>query len=84
MRRQFIFIRILSDSLFLFQFINGGALDSVKDHVRVNIRPLLLQLGDFRSLNMNVLKVLTVYICQEFSSAFSQLRYPATFPVFYG
>jgi len=40
------------------KFINGGALDSVKDHVRVNIRPLLLLLGDFRSLNMNVLQVI--------------------------
>eukprot|EP00794_Sanderia_malayensis_P003406 gene3406-3896_t len=44
------------------KFINGGALDSVKDHVRVNIRPLLLLLGDFRSLNMSVLQKLTCFM----------------------
>lgn len=48
----------------LIQFINGGALDSVKELVSVNIRPLLLMLGDYRSLNMSVLQVcrLVLYI----------------------
>ena len=39
------------------KFIAGGALESVKELVSVNIRPLLLMLGDYRSLDMSVLQV---------------------------
>ena len=39
------------------KFIAGGALESVKELVSVNIRPLLLMLGDYRSLSMSVLNV---------------------------
>lgn len=39
------------------KFITGGALESVKEFVSVNIRPLLLMLGDYRSLSMSVLQV---------------------------
>jgi len=39
------------------KFITGGALESVKELVSVNIRPLLLMLGDYRSLSMSVLQV---------------------------
>lgn len=39
------------------KFIAGGALESVKEFVSVNIRPLLLMLGDYRSLSMSVLQV---------------------------
>ena len=40
------------------KFIAGGALESVKDLVSVNIRPLLQMLGNYRSLNMSVLQVI--------------------------
>lgn len=44
------------------KFIKGGALESVKELVSVNIRPLLLMLGDYRSLNMSVLQKLTCFM----------------------
>jgi len=44
------------------KFIAGGALESVKELVSVNIRPLLLMLGDYRSLNMSVLQKLTCFM----------------------
>ncbi|XP_065666832.1 transformation/transcription domain-associated protein isoform X3 [Hydra vulgaris] len=44
------------------KFIAGGALESVKELVSVNIRPLLLMLGDYRSLSMNVLNKLTCFM----------------------
>ena len=39
------------------KFITGGALESVKELVSVSIRPLLLMLGDYRSLSMSELQV---------------------------
>ena len=44
------------------KFIAGGALESVKELVSVNIRPLLLMLGDYRSLSMAVLQKLTCFM----------------------
>lgn len=47
------------------KFIAGGALESVKELVSVNIRPLLLMLGDYRSLSMAVLQVRMNFICKQ-------------------
>lgn len=44
------------------KFITGGALESVKELVSVSIRPLLLMLGDYRSLSMSELQVINSFL----------------------
>ena len=59
------------------KFIAGGALESVKDLVSVNIRPLLQMLGNYRSLNMSVLQVIMdlkeITLCKEKGNLFLKL-----------
>lgn len=49
------------------KFITGGALESVKELVSVSIRPLLLMLGDYRSLSMSELQVRGLLKFQTYS-----------------